>query len=135
MELKLGILLALLLLLALLFIVMLAGCTATEGDSGNSAVQPQTGPQQPRQQAGNFGYGNRTGRFGNLTAEQRQQMFEQRMRMAAAACQNLSEGDSCLLPAQRGNTSGTCNTYNGTLICRGNFTGGGNYSGYGQPQN
>lgn len=115
-----------LLVILMAALVMLFGCT--------SSGQPQAGPQdgdQPQQQGGagyqggnDRGFGNRSN-FGNLTAEQRQQMFGQRLKEAAAACDGKTAGDSCVMQSPRGNRTSTCENQNGTLMCAGGFGRGG----------
>lgn len=101
--------------LSLLAVVLLAGAVALSGcvSSGQPA---DSGSGEGVRQAG---AGNRMGfgPGGNLTPEQRQQMFEERTRLAAEACKGKAEGDSCAMQDQRGNTTGACATRNGTLAC------------------
>jgi len=97
-------------LLALAAAVVLCGCTATDNSvqqnaSDNSSLAP--------------GHGMR-----NFTDAQRQQMFQDRIQQAAAACEGKLENDSCETQGSRGNTNGTCRDRNGTLSClpQGNWT-------------
>ena len=62
---------------------------------------------------GGDGYG------GNMTPEQRQQLFTAMRQAATNACSGMSEGDSCTIPGQNGRSdrTGTCETYNDTLSC------------------
>jgi hypothetical protein len=123
-------------LLALFFLVILiaaiisiSGCTSNDQaqtsppDAGSYQISQQDNSAQnsgnPQMGGGPNGrFGNRTGGFpGNLTQEQRQQMFAERTRLATAACENKAEGESCEMQNQRGNMPGACKTQNGTLMC------------------
>ncbi len=59
----------------------------------------------------------------NLTAEERQQMLDQRLKQATDACSSKSEGDACTIPNPRGEMTEKCTQQNGTLMCIGDFGG------------
>gem|GEM_PF-3417745 len=118
------------LLVAVLIVgtLLVSGCTGDQGNAtqqqdgtnqaaataqGNGQPQDGTGAAAPQMGGrGQQGYGNRPG-FGNLTAEQRQQIFQ----AMAAACQGLSAGDSCTAQTPMGSRNGTCFDRNSTLTC------------------
>lgn len=88
-------------------------------DNNVPPVNPDNAPGGPPRRGG--------GQFGNMTAEQRQQMINTMMQQQTAACQDKSEGDACVMQGSRGGQNGTCKTYNETLRC--SFQGGqGNFS-------
>ncbi len=131
-EIALIISLALLMTLA----VVLSGCTSSENSNPQQdAIATGTGNPGASQDlyvAGNgnspnsapvfdanrtgFRGGNRSN-FGNLSAEQRQQMMERRVQQAISSCTGKSEGSSCTFENQRGNATGTCTTRNESLAC------------------
>jgi len=114
--------------LLVLAVVVLCGCASSGQDLGSGQAvgnQQQYGQQQMSgRQQGNDApdFGNRTGRprgeFGNMTAEKSQQMFEQRTKEAAAACEGKAAGDSCSVRMGRGNETATCQDQNGALLCQ-----------------
>lgn len=70
---------------------------------------------------GNRTRGNYTGGPGmNMTEEQRQQFMQQGIN----ACQGKSESDSCTMQTPRGETNGTCRSFNGELSCTPAIGGG-----------
>ena len=128
------------LVIAVAAAILLSGCTSDSqqadnqqagslgsGQGGANADAQAAAPAGWQGQPGNF---TRGGQFGNLTAEQRQQMAAQRMQQAAAACEGKNDGDSCAMQGQRGNSAGTCKTLNETLSCMGaGGIRGGNHTG------
>ena len=70
-------------------------------------------------------FGERQGgefRGGNLTGEQREQMFEERQQIAIEACQDKTEGDSCILQNPGGEIEGICKIVEDNLLCATNRT-------------
>ncbi|VVC02178.1 Uncharacterised protein [uncultured archaeon] len=115
-----------LLVLLMAAVVMLAGCTSSGQEQNAQQGSPPSG--NGRQANPNRPYfGNRTGgpggNIGNLTDAQRQQLFQQRMQQAVAACEGKTAGESCALQNARGNMTGTCQSQNSTLLCMGGFGG------------
>ena len=103
-----------LLFVLLAFTIAFSGCVSSDQGQAPSGNHSWRGGRP-----GNF----TGGRFGNLTDEQRQQMFNQ----LAAACQGKAAGDACEMQTPRGNMTGTCETRNETLVCSAGF--GGNRTG------
>jgi hypothetical protein len=115
--------LAISLVLLAVFSLIFLGCSSNNpGAPGN-----QAGNNNPR---GNYSQrqypgrnGNFTGAMGNLTAEQRQALMEQRLNESISACQNLAAGDNCTITSQRGAAQGTCQLRNETLMCNAGMGG------------
>ena len=130
--------LIIMLVLAIAGVVMLSGCTASNGDYG---AAPDSGGSGQQYAAGNgsagFGSGNgmmqdgsrqwngtragtRSGMMGrgNITEAQRQQM----MQAWTAACEGKAAGDACTVQGTFGSSgaqelNGTCSSRNGNLTC------------------
>jgi hypothetical protein len=58
-------------------------------------------------------FSNETGRFGNMTSAERQQLQQQ----MTNACNGRIENDSCSVTTPNGNQNGTCIARNSTLFC------------------
>ncbi len=88
------------LLLIMLSTIVISGCSS----------------ERPRFQAGqrmeNFTVGP-----GNLSEEERQALFEERMQEAVEACQEKAEGDSCIFEGPNGEISGVCAIRETNLSC------------------
>jgi len=130
MEKWIEIILILLLALAVAGMIMLAGCTASEGDDGGQQYAGNNGGAGAPY-AGSLNGTRWQGGFGNATDSQRQQM----MQALESACDGKAPGDACEVQggagsmqegvggayremggAQRG-INGTCSARNGTLAC------------------
>ena len=117
--------------LALIFLtaaIALSGCVNSSPDTPSNPTAQGWRGGGPRNFTGdrnfsrgqNFSRGpgfNGSGRFGNLTDGERQQLFEQMIRHAAAACEGKTEGAACETQSPRESRNGTCQTRNGTLSC------------------
>jgi len=145
MEKNAKILLILALVALFVAVVLLYGCVST-GNEG-SPQQSNAGQQGASAPGEDFGGGappegtpygpnftgmrggNRTGsgrNSANLTDEQRQQMREQRIAEANAACSGLEAGSACAMQGgPGGNITGTCQEQNGTLACAFSMNRGG----------
>lgn len=118
---KLGLVLALAMIAGLA--MALAGCLESGGPGGSGFEGGN--PTSDQRSYYNNGSGRNfpqedlrgNGSFGNLTQEQRQQLFSQRMRQAAAACAGKAEGGACEIASSRGSRQGTCNAVQGNLTC------------------
>ncbi|OGM02320.1 hypothetical protein A3K72_01425 [Candidatus Woesearchaeota archaeon RBG_13_36_6] len=53
----------------------------------------------------------------NLSEEERQALFEERMQWALDACKEKVEGDSCGFEGPNGEISGVCTIRETTLMC------------------
>ena len=53
----------------------------------------------------------------NISEEERQQMFEERLQKAIEACQGKNEGDSCQFEEHIGDLSGICKIMDENLVC------------------
>lgn len=103
-----------LILLLIFTSVVLAGCV--NSDQNNSGTGTSNGQNQSMRQFGQ----NRTS---NLTAEQRQQLVNERLQQAENACQGKAEGDACSIQSPRGSRAGTCKTQQDKLLCSTGFRG------------
>jgi predicted small secreted protein len=120
------VLLALLMVILVLGSMMLSGCAS---DNGQPSDVQGAGASQPAGQ-GRFGPGMGRNFTGNLTDAQRQQLFEQRMQQAIAACNGKADGDACALQSQRENFTGNCRSLNNTLSCSGGMGSNGMGGGF-----
>ncbi|MFH1247447.1 MAG: hypothetical protein V1644_03635 [Candidatus Micrarchaeota archaeon] len=86
---------------------------------GQRGEPPAGGPGGTGGQGGQFPFQGRGGQ--NMTDEQRQQFFNERLQVAMAACQNKTSGDTCIVQSPRGGLNGTCSTQDGILSCQVSF--------------
>lgn len=95
------------LLLLVITIIGLSGCTSQGAPEGNGF-----GP------GGQGDWGGGPGMNANLTQEEREQMMQERMQAGIAACAGMQEGDACEMQGFRNESiNGTCLSMNGTLSC------------------
>lgn len=57
------------------------------------------------------------GEIGNLSEEQRRELFEKRFQEAVDACAGRNQGDSCFVSSPRGVLNGSCVSREGKLLC------------------
>jgi hypothetical protein len=109
-----------------LSVILLISCSSENGNNNpnqQNRLNPDNFPRQRQfNNSGNMRGGfqqNRTNfnRTMNISAEQRQQMTQQRLQQSTTACNGKSDGDSCTISSQRGDQTGTCRTQNNEFIC------------------
>ena len=104
-------------ILPMLLFVIMGSAIALEGCTSSGTDNSQQSPQ------GNFRqYGGNRNRTMNLTAEQRQQMIQQRTQAEISACTGKAQGDACTITIQGQTQRGparnaTCETQQGNLMC------------------
>ena len=98
------------LVLLIFSVILMQGCSKSNGDFQGrrdfSGERPFPGGMNRSQLPG-----------GNLSEEERQQMFEERQQEMVEACTGKSEGDSCVIESPRGSTEGKCNLVDDNLAC------------------
>ena len=96
-----------LILIFLLNTLIISGCSSDTGDR----LQNQQRDRQFQQD-----------RPMNLTEEEMQQMFGERMQQMSEICEGLNEGDSCQFETPRGTMEGKCKLREDNLVCIGDMT-------------
>lgn len=101
--------------------ITISGCTQGSGSTSvDNQVSGGFSRSHDRNSTDNSFNGTRiewTGRTGNLSAEARQKLFEERQKKATKACQGKNPDDDCQLDTPRGESKGLCKAMDGYLTC------------------
>ncbi len=101
--------------------ITISGCTQGSGStSADNEISGGFSQSHDRNSTDNSFNGTRNqwaGRTGNLSAEARQKLFEEREKKAIDACLGKNPDDDCQLDTQRGDTKGTCKSMDDHLTC------------------